>query len=110
MFSISPSPLRENPYPQTPPADPVGHFRARSVSRAAPYGPGGADANLADSSRGRKIRVAFFLYPYCVNNIYPPSTTSRFISFNSSTRLKTYPSTSTAASISPPAPNRAHHS
>ena len=36
--------------------------------------------------------------------------TSRFISLNSSTLLKTYPSTSTALSIPPPSPNRAHHS
>ena len=66
MSSIPPSPLRENPYPQTAPQAPQVTFAPARYPVPHPYGPGGAyanpaygAANPADRSRGRKVRVAF---------------------------------------------------
>lgn len=60
-----PSPLRENPYPQTAPQAPQGTFTPVRFPVTHPYAPnglyaaGGSVAPSAERATGRKIRVAF---------------------------------------------------
>ena len=65
MSSIPPSPIRENPYPQTAPQAPQGTFAPARYPVPHPYGPGGAYSAPAgaaggpqDRQRGRKVKVA----------------------------------------------------